>query len=254
VNTIAFALPNDEKVRELKGSKKIILKNVITAKYDKILLPIARLLITPEQLPMVQPKAFLYHTILHELAHPLGADYTAPQQNRVTIRKSLKETYSLNEEAKADTVGLFNSLLMMKKGIIDPELHNAMFVTQLASMFRAMRFGTEEAHGGANLIQFNYLKEKGGIVETGGRYGVDFGKFAPALTALVKDILEIQGTGDYARSKAFNEKYGRLDPLLRDRLQQLQAIPVDIKPEFGVLRELAKRFHDPSLNQDRFLK
>jgi len=254
VHTIAFALPNDEKVRELKGSKKIILKNVITAKYDKILLPIARLLIAGEQLPMVRAEAFLCHTILHELAHPLGTDYIDPQKERIPVRKTLKETYSLNEEAKADTVGLYNSLLMMEKGVIEPELQNAMVVTQLASMFRAMRFGTEEAHGGANLIQFNYLKEKGGIVEKNGRYAVDFKKFTPALTALVREILEIQGTGDYARSKAFNEKYGKVDPLLRGRLQQLRAIPVDIKPEFGVLRELAERFHDASLNQDRFLK
>jgi len=254
VNTIAFALPNDEKVRELKGSKKIILKNVIAAKYDKILLPIARLLIAPEQQPMVNAKAFLYHTILHELAHPLGTDYIDPQKDRIPVRKSLKETYSLNEEAKADTVGLYNSLLMMKKGVIEPGMQNAMFVTQLASMFRAMRFGTEEAHGGANLVQFNYLKEKGGIVEKGGRYSVDFGKFTTALTALVKEILEIQGRGDYARSKAFNEKYGKVDPVLRDHLRQLQAIPVDIKPEFGTLRELARRFNDSTLNQDRFLK
>jgi len=254
VHTIAFALPNDEKVRERKGSKKIILKNIIAAKYDKILLPIARLLVAEEQLPMVRPEAFLYHTILHELAHPLGTDYIDPRQDRVPVRKALKETYSLNEEAKADTVGLFNSQLMIQEGIIAPELRDAMFVTQRASMFRARRCGTQEAHGGANLVQFNFLREKGGIVEKGGKYAVDLAKFIPALAALVREILEIQGSGDYARSRAFNEKYRTLDASLNERLRKLAQIPVDISPKFQVLRELARRFNDPALDQDCFLE
>ena len=141
VNSIAFALPNDEKVRELKGSKKIILQNMMEAKYKHILFPIAEKLIANEQLEHVRFKSFLYHVILHELSHPLGTDYVYPPQEKMPVRKALKETYSLIEEAKADVAGLYNALLMIEKKVIPTELKKAIFVTQLASMFRSMRFG-----------------------------------------------------------------------------------------------------------------
>ncbi len=253
VHTIAFALPNDEKVRELKGSKKIILQNVMEAKYLNILLPIAQTLITPEQIFQIRFKAFLYHVILHEMSHPLGTDYIAPQAEKILVRKALKETYSLIEEAKADAVALYNTLLMIEKGVISKELSQAVFVTQLASMFRSMRFGVEDAHGGANLVQLNFLQEKQGIVEKDGFYSVDFEKIVPSLKQLVQEILEIQGTGDYDRAKAFIAKYGVLSPNLKAKLQQLQAIPIDLQPIFGNVRDLGDLFQDPSLNRDRYL-
>lgn len=253
VHTIAFALPNDEKVRELKGSKKVVMQNVMEAKYRSILLPIAQTVIVPEQIQDIHFKAFLYHVILHELSHPLGTDYIDPQSERVPVRKSLKETYSLIEEAKADTAGMYNALLMIEKKVISEELKRAVFVTQLASMFRSMRFGVEDAHGGANLIQINFLKEKGGIVERDGKFAVDFEKFAPALKLLVQEILEIEGTGDFQRAKQFIEKYGKADDQLKDKLKQLQAIPIDIQPIFQSVRDIGRQFNDQTLNQDCYL-
>lgn len=254
VNTIAFALPNDEKVRELKGSKKIILQNIMEAKYRHILLPIAKTLIAEDQIKFVEFKPFMYHVILHELAHALGTDYVDPQKDKVTVRKALQDTYSTIEEAKADTVGLYNSMLMIDKKVIPESLRQSMLVTELASMFRSMRFGVDEAHGGSNLIQVNYIKEKGGIVEKDGYYSVDFDKFMPALASLVKEILEIQGTGDYARAKAMIERYGKVSDNLRAKLGTLKAIPVDIKLEYETVRELGKQFDDPSLSKDRYFE
>lgn len=253
VHTIAFALPNDEKVRELKGSKKVILQNVMEAKYRSILLPIAQIVIVPEQIQDIHFKAFLYHVILHELSHTLGADYIDPQADRISVRKSLKESYSIIEEAKADAAGLYNALLMIDKKVIPEELKRAVFVTQLASMFRSMRFGVEEAHGGANLIQINFLKEKGGIVEKDGKFAIDFEKIIPALKLLVQEILEIEGTGDYERAKQFIAKYGQLDDNLKQKLQMLQTIPVDIQPVFQSVRDIGNHFDDHELNRDRYL-
>ncbi len=253
VHTIAFALPNDEKVRELKGSKKIIMQNVMEAKYKSILFPIAQIMIDPSQLEHINFKAFLYHVILHELSHPLGTDYIDPQSEKIPVRKSLKELYSIIEEAKADTVGLYNSLLMMEKKVIPSELQKAMFVTQLASMFRSMRFGVEEAHGGANLIQINFLKEYGAIVEKDGYYSINFEKIVPGLKILVKEILEIEGTGDYDRAKALIEKYGKLNDNLQQKLLKLKTIPIDIQPIFQSIRDIGTKFQDKNLNKDRYL-
>jgi hypothetical protein len=252
VNTIAFALPNDEKVRELKGSKKIILQNIMEAKYHNVLLPIAKNMIAAEQIQFVAFKPFLYHVILHELSHALGSDYIAPQQDKISVRKALKDIYSTMEEAKADAMGLYNAILMIDKKVIPENLRQAMFVTQLASMFRSMRFGIEDAHGGSNLIQFNYLKEKGGVVEKDGYYAVDGDKFPPALTSLVKDILEIQGIGDYERAKAWVAQYAKLSDDLKAKLATLKVIPVDVKLEFETVHELGKQNNDTSLNQDRY--
>lgn len=254
VQTIAFSLPNDEKVRELKGAKQVILKNIMKAKYRYILFKIAEILLANDQLQHVQFAPFLYHVILHELGHPLGCDYVFPQQNRISVRKSLKELHSVIEETKADTVGLFNAMLMLQKGVISQDLRQAVMVTELASMFRSMRFGVADAHGGANLVQLNFIREQGGIVEKDGRWAVAFDKFVPALTNLVKEILEIQGTGDYERAKRLLDRYGKLDEALNSSIGKLKAIPVDIKPEFTTVKELGKNFNDAALLKDCFFE
>ena len=102
--------------------------------------------------------------------------------------------------------------------------------TYLAGILRSIRFGTEDAHGRANALQLNYLLSTGGIEldRKKGEFSIDAKKFDPAITALAKELLEIEGTGDYARAGALLKKNGDLDPAARDALKKIDDVPVDV--------------------------
>ena len=176
VQTLAFNLPNDEVVREKKGSKKVMLKNVSRAKYDQILIPIARWLIDEEQFGNVSFKAFFNHTLVHETAHGLGPGKITVGRDggkvETSVNAELKELYPVIEEAKADTLGMYLNYMLIDKGMHPPEFVQNVYASFLGGFFRSVRFGAGEAHGKANLIQFNYLAEKGAVVRG------DNGKYA----------------------------------------------------------------------------
>ena len=163
VQTLAFNLPNDERVRQAKGSKKVMLKNVHEAKFEKLLKPIAEIVIEPEQLKYVTFDAFFNHTLMHEMSHGVGPGYIKVNGKETEVKKELKETYSTIEECKADILGMYNNLFMIEKGVYPKEMENEVWVTFLAGAFRSMRFGIGEAHGGGNAIIYNYLLEKGAL-------------------------------------------------------------------------------------------
>lgn len=244
VQTLAFNLPNDEVVRKKKGFKLVLLKNVAEAKFKQILLPIANVLMAAEQIPHVTFDGFFTDTLMHESAHGLGPGMITIQRGGKTVKtdvnRALKELYSTIEEAKADIVGLFCSHLLIDKGVLPAGLTKQIYASYLAGFFRSVRFGASEAHGRANMISFNYLLEKGGIVflkETG-KYRVDFGKVRGAVKALASDLLEIEARGDYKKAKAFIDKYGKMSPQMKAALARLTAIPVDIRPEYTVLQKM----------------
>ncbi len=232
VQTIAFNLPNDERVREAKGSKKVLLQNVIEAKYGGILQPIAVAMLVPEQIDLVTADAFTNQTLFHELSHGLGPGRIVKDGRETEVRLELKDLYSPLEEAKADIMGVYNQLLMVEKGLMPASTTETLYPTWLAGLFRSIRFGVEEAHGKANMIQFNYMQDHGAIARdpTTGRYRVDFDKFADETRNLVRDICVLQANGDYDGTLEFLLEYGEMgDELMRD-LTRLEGIPVDVRP------------------------
>ncbi len=234
VQTIAFNLPNDERVREAKGSKKVLLRNVIQAKYDGILAPIARELVVPEQVDFIDAAAFSNQTLFHELSHGLGPGKIVKDGRDTEVRLELKELYSPLEEAKADIMGVWTQLFVMEKGMLDAERRRFLAPTWLAGLFRSIRFGVEEAHGKANMIQFNYMLDRGAVVrEPSGRYRVDFEAFERETSNLVHDICVLQANGDHAGTARFFERYAEMGEELAADLRRLEGIPVDIRPIYG---------------------
>jgi len=236
VQTIAFNLPNDERVREAKGSKKVLLRNVMKAKFDNILVPIAQELVDKGQLGDLTAESFFLHTLWHEMSHGLGPGKIVKDGRQTEVRLELKETYSTMEEAKADAMGEWDIFVLARAGrdYFPQEIYRQQAVTYLAGLFRSVRFGVGEAHGQANAIQFNYLMEKGALAfdEATGRFSVDVGSFEKAIEQLVADICEIQARGDYDASAAMIARYGGLPPVLAKALERLHEIPVDIEPVF----------------------
>ena len=245
VQTIAYNLPNDEVVRELKGSKKVLLRNVITAKYEKILKPIAETLLNDEQLKYLTADAFTNEVLFHELSHGLGPGKITLNGRQTEVRLELKDLYSASEEAKADIMGVYNILYMIKKGLFPRTFRKEIAVTYLAGLFRGIRFGIGEAHGKGAALQFNYLLGKGVISynQATGKYAVNQKKFDDGVSALVHDICVYQANGDYSGMQTFLQTYVKLPEQLQDSLKKLETIPVDIVPSYPLAEQLFKRFH-----------
>jgi hypothetical protein len=236
VQTLAFNLPNDERVRAAKGSKKVMLKNIHEAKFEKLLKPIAEIVLDESQLKYVTFDAFFNHTLMHEMSHGIGPGFIEVNGQKTEVKKELKETYSKIEECKADILGMYNNIFMVDKGEYSKESVNETWATFLAGIFRSVRFGINEAHGGGNAIIYNYLLEKGGYVYDANteKVKVDFEKVYPALKELANKILTIQATGDYEGSKALITKYAVSSPSLEKLRVKLSVLPVDIYPDFEI--------------------
>ena len=240
VQTLAFNLPNDERVRQAKGSKKVMLKNVHEAKFEKLLKPIAEIVLEPEQLKYVTFDGFFNHTLMHEMSHGVGPGFIKVSGRDTEVKKELKETYSTMEECKADILGMYNNLFMIEKGVYPKEMENEVWVTFLAGAFRSMRFGIGEAHGGGNAIIYNYLLEKGGYVFDEGtqKVRIDFNKIYPALKEICNLVLTIQAEGNYQGAKNLIAKYAVSSPTIEILRKKLEKLPVDIKPVFAIEEKL----------------
>jgi hypothetical protein len=232
--TIAINLPNDEEVQLAKGTRRLQLRNAMRAKFDRILVPIAGMLIAPDQRRNVTFDAFFGNTMFHEVAHGLGIKNTI--NGRGTVRESLRDQASALEEGKADVLGLYMQVQLQQMGELEGNVTDS-YVTFLASIFRSVRFGASSAHGRANIARFNYFKERGAFSRDAatGTYRVDPVRFPQAMNALSEQILRFQGDGDYAGVQAFMERYGRVDPELQADLDRLSGagIPVDVIFEQG---------------------
>lgn len=228
VMTAAFNLPNDERVVKEKGSKRVMLKNVQEAKFQKVLKPIAATVLSAADQKRVAFDAFFTHILTHELMHGLG-----PQGGRM----QLKELYSAIEEAKADVTGLWAMHNLIDKGVVDAKMKDTMYTTYLASSFRSVRFGIDEAHGRGVALQFNYLVDEGAFVAEGDRFRVDTAKIRPAIRKLAGELLTIEAQGDYGRAKALLAKYAVIRPPMRKALDRLQSVPTDIEPIYPLAGE-----------------
>ena len=234
VQTVAFNLPNDERVREAKGAKKVILRNVLGAKYELILKPMASLVLVEGQAGNVTQRHMFLETLFHELSHSLGPGSINVNGRKTTVDQELKEIASGFEEAKADVMGAYNVFHMMDKGVIPNAERSQMRATYVAGLFRAMRFGIGEAHGKGAAMQYRYLRDKGSIVwdANAKRFRIDEAKIDGAIRDLVGDIVRLQGNGDYAGTKAFLDKWGALDPEASQVIASMSHIPVDIRPTY----------------------
>jgi hypothetical protein len=233
--TIAINLPNDEQVQLQKGTRRLQLRNAMRAKFDRILVPIADMLIAQDQRRHITFDAFFGNTMFHEVAHGLGIKNTI--NGRGTVREALRDQASALEEGKADVLGLYMQVQLQGMGELQGDVMDS-YVTFLASIFRSVRFGASSAHGRANIARFNYFKEHGAFARDAatGTYRVDPVRMRTAMNSLSELILRFQGDGDYAGVQAFMERYGRVDAELQGDLDRLAGagIPVDVVFEQGM--------------------
>ena len=235
--TIAINLPNDEAVQLAKGSRRLQLKNVMRAKFDQILVPMAEVLLPEDQQDLVTFEAFFGNTMFHEVAHGLGIKNTVDGGG--TVREALQDRYSALEEGKADVLGLYMVQQLIERGEWTEASLAEHYVTFVASIFRSIRFGAASAHGRANLVRLNFFEEMGAIVpeETpeGTVWRVVPDRMSEAVEALAGRILTLQGDGDYDAVDAFVREYGRTTPALTASLDRVAeaGIPVDIVFEQG---------------------
>ena len=238
VQTAAFNLPNDERVVKEKGSKRIMLKNVQDAKFQKTLIPISRVVLTPAQQRDLAFEAFFTHILTHELMHGLGPHNISVNGQPTTVRLQLKDKYSSIEEAKADVTGLWALQYLIDKGVVAKSMQRTLYTTYLASMFRSVRFGITESHGRGVAMQFNYFTDEGAIKfdEQTGKFSVDESKIRGAVRKLTNELLTIEAEGSYDKAKAILDKYAVIRPPMKGALDRLKSVPVDIEPIFPLAR------------------
>jgi hypothetical protein len=238
VQTAAFNLPNDERVVKEKGSKRVMLKNTQDSKFNKTLIPISRVVLSPADQSALAFDSFFTHILCHELMHGLGPHNIKVGGQDTTPRKQLKELYSAIEEAKADMTGLWALQFMIDRGIIEKSMERTLYTTYLASMFRSVRFGITEAHGRGVALQFNYLTDEGAIKfnQADGTFSIDHAKIKDSVRKLTSELLTMEAEGSYDKAKTILEKFAVIRPPMQQALDKLKDVPVDIEPIFPLAR------------------
>ncbi len=231
---VADNLPNDPRIHEEKGSKKMFWKNFMDARVNYIILPLAQRTMRADQAAMASGEGYLADTIMHEISHGLGPAFAHTAQGKVHINEAIGSSYSALEESKADVVGEFCYGWLIDHGVLPKERRNITYASYVAGIFRTVRFGVAEAHGAGEIMQFNYYMEQGAITRDAatGLYVIDFEKMPAAIASLAKELLEQEATGDRARTDAWFKKYGTMPAELSALLAKTSDIPVDIDPEF----------------------
>jgi hypothetical protein len=243
VQTAAFNLPNDERVVHEKGSKRVMLKNVQQAKFDKTLVPISRVVLTAADQRNVSFEAFFTHVLAHELMHGLGPHTINVGGRETSVRKELKNNYSAIEEAKADITGLWAMQYLIDKGVLERSFERTLYTTFLASAFRSVRFGIKEAHGKGVALQFNYLTDEGAIKYDAGTktFAVVPSRIKEAVRKLTHDLLTLEAEGSYDGATQMLDKYGVVRPEMQGALDRLKNVPVDIEPSYPLASARAGR-------------
>jgi len=242
VQTAAYNLPNDDAVVQKKGSKRVMLKNVQEAKFAAILTPISKLVLRASDQANVNFEPFFTHIVAHELMHGLGPHEITVNGRKTNPRLELKEAYGPLEEAKADVTGLFALQFLMSqatKGQVQGSLphgsaaEHRLYTTYLATTFRELRFGMQDAHAKGTALQFNYLLDKGAFVaNSDGTFGVDFTKIQDAISSLDHDLLTVEATGDYGGANKLLAELAVIRPQVQKALEGLKSLPTDIEPIF----------------------
>ena len=249
VQTAAYNLPNDDKVVQQKGSKRVMLKNIQEAKFKSTLEPISKVVLQPAAQQDLSFELFFTHIVAHELTHGLGPHQIKINGRDTNPRLELKELYSAVEEAKADVTGLFALQYLMTqtdKGAIQaplqhgPDAERKLYTTYLASSFRTLRFGLQDSHAKGMAVQLNYFLDKGAFVaNSDGTFSVDLSKIKDAVAGLDHDLLTLEATGDYAGTKKLMSEMMMLRPEVQKALERLKGVPTDIEPQFVTADKLA---------------
>jgi Peptidase family M49 len=236
---VADNLPNDPRVHEQKGSKKLFFKNFMDARVNYVVLPVARKLMEPDQAAKVSGEGYLLATIMHEICHGLGPAFARTSAGKADIRASIGPAFSGLEEAKADVTGMFALKWLVDHDALPKEKLEEYYASYVGGILRTVRFGTAEAHGQAEMMEFNYLSEHGAVRRNvNGRYAVDYEKIPSVLADLAKELLEIEATGDRARAESWFKKYGTMPEELKTSLKAASDVPVDIDPVFSFAKNV----------------
>ena len=237
---IADNLPNDPKIHELKGSKKLFFKNFMDARVNYVILPLARYMMPESQAAMASADGYLLGTIMHEICHGLGPAFAHDASGeKVDIRAAIGPIFGGLEEAKADVVGMFALKWLVNHGVLPKQKLDGYYASYLAGNFRTLRFGAAEAHGQAEMMEFNYYVEQGAVRrDASGKYSVDFKKMPDAIAGLAKELLVMEATGDRARAEAWFTKYDVISPELQKSLDKAKGLPVDVDPLFAFPRKV----------------
>jgi hypothetical protein len=247
LQTAAFNLPNDERVAAEKGTKRVMLKNVQESKFNRTLLPITQVALPAKDRKDVTFEAFFTHILMHELMHGLGPHNITLDGKQTTVRQALQASSSPIEEAKADISGLWALQRLVDKGVVGKEVERTMYTTFLASMFRSIRFGLNEAHGRGVALQLNHFLDTGAVaVNKDGTFSVVPGKIRESATSLTKQLMELQASGNRANAEALLEKMGVVRPEVKRVLDRLEKVPVDIEPRYVTAEKLVNEFSAPA--------
>ena len=229
---VADNLPNDPRIHEQKGSKKIFFKNFMDARVNYVILPVAKRLLRADQAALASAEGYLATTMMHEISHGLGPAFARTSAGQRDVREAIGPSYSGLEEAKADIVGLYGLKWLVDRGDLPKDKLRGYYASEVAGIFRTVRFGVAEAHGRAEIMEFNYFSERGVITRdaASGRYAIDLDHMPEAVAALAKELLEQEATGDRSRVEAWFAKYGSAPPALSKALEAASDVPVDIDP------------------------
>jgi hypothetical protein len=235
---VADNLPNDPRIHEKKGSKKLFFKNFMDARVNYVIIPVARQMLRTDQAAKVSGDGYLLGTIMHEIAHGLGPAFARTPTGKMSIRESVGPIFSGLEEAKADVVGMFGLKWLVDHGALPQEKLEEFYASYVGGMFRTVRFGVAEAHGQAEMMEFNYLNSREAVTrDSSGRYTINYQKMPEAVAELAKELLEIEATGDRQRAENWFQKYGAMPEQLKSALKQKTSdIPVDVDPVFAFKR------------------
>ena len=237
---VADNLPNDPKIHETQGSKKLFFKNFMDARVNYVILPLARFMMPKEQAEMASEEGYLFGTIMHEICHGLGPAFAhTASGEKVGIRDSIGPIYGGLEEAKADVVGMFSLKWLADHGVLPKSRLKEFYASYIAGNFRTIRFGANEAHGQAEMMEFNYYVEHGAVVrDSSGRYSVQFDKIPAVIAELAKELLMMEASGDRAKAEAWFKRYDVVPSELQASLEKGRSVPIDVDPIFPFARKV----------------
>ncbi len=230
---VADNLPNDPRIHDAKGTKKIFFKNFMDARVKYMVLPLAKYLMPEAQAARASDEGYLAAVVLHEISHGLGPAYSRVNKKQVPITEAIGPVYSGLEEAKADVVGMFGLAWLMDHGALPKDRAQEYYSSYVAGIFRSVRYGVAEAHGRAEMMEFNYLVEQKAVNRVAGKYEVDFAKMPAAIASLSKELLTIEATGDRQRAEAWFNRYDKMPAELAEALKVASKLPVDVWPIFS---------------------
>ena len=231
---VADNLPNDPRIHESKGTKKIFFKNFMDARVKYVVLPVASQMMPREQAVQASGPGYLAAVVLHEISHGLGPAYSRTDGKKQDIREAIGPVYAALEEAKADVVGMYCLAWLMKHGALPSSHASEYYISYVAGIFRSIRYGVAEAHGRAEMMEFNYLASQSAIVAHSGKYRVDLDRIPGAVAGLSKELLTIEATGDRKRAERWFDQYDKMPPSLTEKLNRITGVPVDIEPVFSI--------------------